>query len=90
MSVQAIGVFELGLLLRDGLLFTLEQLLGGIAPRAEMVFVEHHEVPIHRVEPLVLRLDVAGGIAAEQILKRTEIDDGFFAVDLRRVAAGGA
>ena len=56
---QAGGVFELGLLLGDRVLLTLEQLLGGLAPCAEVVFVEDHEVPLHLVEPFVLGLDVA-------------------------------
>ena len=73
--LQAGGVFELGLLLGDRLLLALEQLLRGVAPRAEVVFVEHHEVPLHLVEPFVLRLDVPRRIAAEQVLEGAEIDD---------------
>jgi hypothetical protein len=84
------GVFELGLLLGDRLLLALEQFLGRVAPRAEVVFVEHHQVPIHRVQPLVLGLDVPRRVAAEQVLKGTEIDHRLLAVNLRRVAAGAA
>ena len=86
--LQAGGVFELGLLLGDRLLLALEQFLGGVAPRAEVVFVEDHEVPVHRVEPFVLGLDVARRVAAEQVLEGAEIDDRLLAVDLRRVAVG--
>ena len=42
------------------------------------------------MEPLVLRLDVARRVAAEQVLEGAEIDDRLLAVDLRRVAAGVA
>ena len=70
---QAGGVFELGLLLGDRLLLALEQLLGGLAPRAEVVFVEDHEVPLHLVEPFVLGLDVAHRIAAEKVLNERQM-----------------
>ncbi len=73
--LQAGGVLELGLLLGDRLLLALEQLLGGVAPRAEVVFVEDHEVPVHLVEPFVLGLDVPRRVAAEQVLEGAEIDD---------------
>ena len=79
---QAGGVFELGLLLGDRLVLALEQFLRGLAPRAEVVFVEDHEVPVHLVEPFVLRLDVARRVAAEQVLEGAEIDDRLLAVDL--------
>ena len=72
---QAGGVFELGLLLRDRLFLALEQFLRGLPPRAEVVFVEHHEVPLHLVQPFVLRLDVSRRVAAEQVLEGAEIDD---------------
>ena len=68
------GVFQTGLLYGDRLLFALEQLLGRLTPRAEVVFVEDHEVPPHRVEPFVPGLDVPRRIAAEQILEGAEID----------------
>jgi hypothetical protein len=64
-----------------------EQLLGTLAPGAEVVFVEHHQVPVHRVQPFVLRLDVPGGIAPQQVLERSEIHHRLALVDLRRVAA---
>ena len=73
--LQAGGVFELGLLLGDRLFLALEQFLGGVAPCAEVVFVEHHQVPLHLVKPFVLGLDVSRRVAAEQILERTEIDE---------------
>jgi hypothetical protein len=73
--LQPACVFELGFLFRDSLFLALEQFLGRLAPRAEVVFVEHHEVPVHRVQPLVLGLDVAGRIAAEQVLERAEVDE---------------
>ena len=84
------GVFELGLLLGDRLLLALEQFLRGFAPRAEVVLVEHHEVPLHLVEPFVLGLDVARRVAAEQVLKGAEIDDRLLGVDLGGVAVGVA
>jgi hypothetical protein len=88
--LQAGGVFELGLLLGDRLLLALEQLLGGLAPRAEVVFVEDHQVPVHRVQPFVLGLDVARRIAAEQVLEGAEIDHRLSCGNLRRVAVGVA
>ena len=73
--LQAGGVLELGLLLGDRLVLALEQFLGGVAPRAEVVLVEDHEVPLHLVEPFVLGLDVARRVAAEQVLEGAEIDE---------------
>ena len=80
--LQAGGVLELGLLLGDRLVLALEQLLRGLAPRAEVVLVEDHEVPVHLVEPFVLGLDVPGRVAAEQVLEGAEVDDRLLAVDL--------
>ena len=80
--LQPGGVFELGLLLGDRLFLALEQFLRGLAPRAEVVFVEDHEIPIHRVQPFVLGLDVPRRVAAQQILEGAEIDDRLLAVDL--------
>ena len=57
--LQAGGVFELGLLLGDRVFLALEQFLGRVAPRAEVVLVEDDEIPLHLVQPLVLGLDVA-------------------------------
>ena len=51
-----------------GGLFALEQLLGGVAPRAEVVLVEDHQVPRDFVEPFILRLDVADGVAGQEQL----------------------
>ena len=87
---QAAAVLELGLLLRDRVLLALEQFLRGLAPCAEVVFVEHHEVPLDLVEPFVLRLDVARRVAAEQVLKGAEIDYRLLGVDLGRIAIGVA
>jgi hypothetical protein len=50
------GVFELSLFLRNGLFLALKQFLRGLPPSAEVVFVKHHEVPIHGVQPFVPRL----------------------------------
>ena len=86
---QVCRVLKGGLLLGNHLLLALEQLFCGLAPRAEMVLVKHHKVPIHRVQPLVLGLDVPRRVAAEQVLKRTEIDHRLLGVDLCRIAAGG-
>jgi len=63
-----------------------EQFLCGVAPRPEVVFVEHHKIPINRVQPLVLGLDVASRVVAEQVLKRTEVDNRLLAVNLRWIA----
>ena len=73
--LEAGGVLELGLLLGDRVVLALEQLLGGVAPRAEVVLVEDDEVPVDLVEPLVLGLDVARRVAAEQVLEGAEVDD---------------
>ncbi len=81
---QAGGVFELRLFFGDRLLFTLEQFLGGLAPCAEVIFVEHDQIPLHLVQPLVIWLDVSGVVAAQQVLKRSEIDQRLLGGDLRR------
>ena len=64
----------------DGLLLVLldgvEELLGGVAPGAEVVLVEDDEVPVLEAHPLVLRLDVAVGVAAQIVLERAEAHDG--------------
>lgn len=53
-----------------GFIFRIEQVFGFIAPRAVVVFVQDHAVPMRGVHPFVLRLDAArGGIAAEIVLK---------------------
>ena len=85
---QAGGVLELGLLLRDRIVLALEQLLGSVTPCAEVVLVEHDEIPVHDVEPLVLGLDVAVVVPSEKILERAEVDDRLLRIDLRRIAAG--
>ncbi|OQA29695.1 MAG: hypothetical protein BWY59_00135 [Verrucomicrobia bacterium ADurb.Bin345] len=85
---QAGGILELLLLLGDRLLFALEQFLRRLAPGAEVVLVENDQVPFHRVEPLVLRLDVAGVVATEQILEGAEIDERLPCGDFARVAVG--
>ena len=64
--------------------------LAVVAPRAEVVLVEHHQVPLHLVEPFVLRLDVPRLVAAKQVLEGAEIDHRLPAADLRRVAVGVA
>ena len=84
--LQPHGVFKLGL--RLGILLALKQLPRGVAPRAEVVFVEHHEVPIDRVEPFVPGFDVTRRVAAEQVLEGAEVDDRLPGIDLRRIAAG--
>jgi len=77
-------------LFRDRFFLALEQLLRGVAPRAEVVFIEDHEVPIDRVEPLVFGLDVSRRVAAQQILEGAEIDDRLLGIDSGRVALGVA
>mmetsp|Transcript_15294 Transcript_15294/g.36314 ORF Transcript_15294/g.36314 Transcript_15294/m.36314 type:complete len:427 (+) Transcript_15294:4013-5293(+) len=86
-AVQLTRVFELGLILGYAFVFALEQFLGRFTPGAKMVFVEHHQVPVHRVQPFVAGLDVAHRIAAQHVLERPEVDDRLVLVDLRRVAA---
>ena len=54
----------------------LEELLGRIPPCPEVVLVEHHEVPLDDVQPLVLGLDVPDGVTAKEILEGTEVDQG--------------
>ena len=85
-AVQLTRIFQLGLFLGDCIVFALKQLLGGVAPGTKVVFVKHHQIPIHRVQPLVARLDVARCIAAQQVLKRAEIHHRLVFVDLRGVA----
>src|SRR6266849_6844345 len=47
-----VHIFECGyvfeLLLRNGVFLAFEQFLRSLPPSAEVVFVKHHEVPIHR------------------------------------------
>ena len=81
------GVLERGLLFGDGFVLALEQLFGRVAPRAEVVLVEDHQIPVNRVHPLVFGLDVAGGVAPEQILKRAEVDQRLVGGDARRLDA---
>ena len=64
------GRFEFRFLAGDAFFLALDQFLGGLAPRAEMVFIKHHQIPLHFMNPLVLGLDVARGlVAAQQILQ---------------------
>ncbi len=58
------GVFETGFLLGDGGIFALEKFLGRLAPRAEMVFIEHDQIPICRVDPFVPGFDVPRFVTA--------------------------
>lgn len=48
--LQPGGLFELLFLLGDGLFLAREQFFGGLAPCAEMIFVEHHKVPVDGVK----------------------------------------
>ena len=57
--VEHRGVLGFELLLGDLDVLALEQLLGVVAPGAEVVLVEDHEVPVDPVQPLVLGLDPA-------------------------------
>ena len=40
-----------------------------------MIFVEDNEVPVGRMDPLVLRLDAAGSIRTEEVLEGSEAYD---------------
>jgi hypothetical protein len=74
--------------LGDRLLLALKQFLGCVAPCTEVVFVEDDQVPLHLVEPRVLRLDIPRVVATQQVLEGTEIDQRLLGVDLGRVAVG--
>ena len=50
--------------------------------------VKHHEVPIHRVQPLVARFDISGRVATEEVLKGSEVDDRLVVVDFGGIAVG--
>ena len=43
-----------------------------VVPSAEVILVQHNQVPIDAVYPLVLRLDVAIAVSAEVVLERTK------------------
>ena len=85
---KAGAVFYPGLLYRDRILLTLKQLLGGITPSTKVVFVEHHQIPIHCMQPFVVGLDIPGLVTTKKILKRAEIDNRLITVDLRWIASG--
>ena len=53
-----------------------KELFGIVPPRAEMVFVKDHDVPVGGMYPFVLCLDAAALVGAEIVLKRAETDDG--------------
>ena len=64
------GVFELSFFLRNRFFLALKEFLRGLPPSAEVVFVKHHEIPVHLVcKPFVLGLDVPRRVAAKQILE---------------------
>ena len=87
---EAIVVLRGQFLLLDLLVLTLEQLLGRLTPRTEVVLIENHKVPVGGVNPLVLRLDEAGlPISPEQVLERTEVDQWPSLVRLIWAAPGG-
>ncbi len=58
------GIFEACFLLGYGGILALKQLLGCLAPRTEMVFVENDQIPIGRMHPFVTGLDIARLVAA--------------------------
>ena len=72
-----------------------KQIFRILAPCAEVVFVKDDDVPIGGVDKLVFRLDPSEVVGAEQVLERTEHDNGsrlvasvvlfvqFFCVELR-------
>ena len=88
--LQAGGVFEFRLFFCDGFLLTLEEFLCRLAPCAEVVFVEHHQIPIHRMEPFILGFDVSGFVTAQQVLEGAEENQRLAGGDCRGVAAGVA
>ena len=57
------------------LVLGLEERLGVLVPRAEVVLVEDDEVPVLLAHPLVLRLDAPGAVAAQEVLEGAEADD---------------
>jgi len=52
----------------------LKQLLCRLPPGTEVVFIEHHQVPVQQVQPLILGFDISRLIPAKKILKGAEID----------------
>ena len=74
-SLESGRILELRLTLGDRLLLALKQFLRGLAPRSEVVLVEHHEIPSQIVQKLVLHFDVANLIPSEQVLEGAEIDE---------------
>ncbi len=88
----ALGIRELErlLLLAHRVVLALEELLGRIPPRSEVVLVEDDEVPGELIEPLMVRLEVAGGVAAHEVLEGAEEDERMPRVDGCRVAPGRA
>src|ERR1017187_1816884 len=72
----------------NGLFLALKQLLGGLPPSAKVVFVKHHEIPVHRVQPLVPRFYISGRVATEEVLKGAEVDDRLVVVDFGGIAVG--
>ena len=49
-----------------------EQTFGVVVPRAEVVLVQHNQIPMDAVNPLVLGLDVSVAVSAEVVLERAE------------------
>ena len=59
-----------------------------VTPCTEVVFVEDDQVPLHFVEPRVLRLDVPCVVSAQEVLERTEINERLLGGDFRRITVG--
>lgn len=81
---QVGGIFEF--FLGDRLFLAFEQFPGCVAPRTEVVFVKHDQIPLHFMKPRVLGLNVAHVVAAQQVLEGTEIDQRLTGGDFCRVA----
>ena len=70
-----------GQVLFVGVFITFKQLFRVIAPCAEVVFIENHQIPVGQVNPFVIGFDTAGFLVdAHEILERTEADDGLILV----------
>jgi len=68
----------------------LKQLFCVLPPRAVMILIQNHAIPVGGVNPFVLGFDAArAGVAAQVILKRPETDDWFFLVGLFISQAAG-
>src|SRR5581483_960201 len=86
---KALRVLQLFFFACDGLFFTLEEFFGCLPPGTKVVLVEDDQIPIHRVQPFILRLNVASGISTQQVLEGAKVDHWLLQINLRRVGTSG-